>query len=54
MFDREELTALRERASEESRIVSLIPDWADAYRELARAADRLDAMTARCTVREND
>ena len=29
---------------------NLNPDWARAYLEMADAADRLDAMTARCSV----
>jgi hypothetical protein len=53
-FDREELQLLRKRA----RIMSCVPDtntdWIRAFDDLASAADRLDAMLARCSCTERD
>jgi len=45
-FTREELQDIRDRASQ---CAPCIPNalWQEAYRDLARAADRLDAMEAR-------
>jgi hypothetical protein len=47
-FDRQELIGLRERALDLSDSTGMSPTWVRAYLALADAADRLDAMEARC------
>ncbi len=51
MLDREKLQEIRAAAQEEAEI-ACNPLWVDALTDLANAADRVDAMTARCEVRE--
>jgi hypothetical protein len=52
MFTREKLQEIREEASvKREQAVNTL--WVDAYADLVNAADRLDAMTARCTVLES-
>lgn len=49
ILDRNILIEIRDSARGQI-IDDLNPDWADAYRALAVAADHLDAMTARITL----
>ncbi len=46
-FEREELRNIREKAVEQA-ISCPNNHWTRAYKQLADAADRLDAMMARC------
>ena len=50
MIQRYELQRLRERALEEANCPGINLQWKRAYEAFADAADRLDAMVARCTV----
>lgn len=52
MIRRFELQRLRERALEEANCPGINLQWKRAYEAFADAADRLDAMVARCTVEE--
>lgn len=52
MFTREKLQEIREKALE-SEINVQNPFWKDAYLDLAKAADRLDAMIARTIIVES-
>lgn len=49
--DHEILQKLRDDAKAQLDCPGLTDDWADAYRDFARAVDRLDAMWARVQVR---
>ena len=51
-FERKELWEIRSRAEKQAEIV-VNPHWKRAYRWLADAADRLDAMIARTTWKED-
>lgn len=51
-FTREELCNLGLRANHMANVEGINPVWRRAYLQLADAADRLDAMVARCTVDE--
>lgn len=51
LTDREFLINLREACLDAAEVDNLSPSWARAYLSLADAADRLDAMNARITVR---
>lgn len=53
LVDRSFLCQLRERAMEMCSTPSLNPQWRRAYEDLAAAADKLDAMEARCSVLES-
>ena len=53
VFTREELTDISTRARMEAEFVDLNPLWRYAYQTLACAADHLDAMIARCEVKED-
>lgn len=48
-FTRKELAGLCTRARALAEIGGKNPHWVSAYWELTNAADRLDAMIARCT-----
>jgi len=50
-LDRVSLTDIRESASMQIPL-TVEPAWKEAFAELARAADRLDAMMARCFAEE--
>ena len=47
LYDRETLQGIRDTAREEAVNSYLNSHWQAAFRELARAADHLDAMQAR-------
>ena len=49
LIDRENLQAIRDEAIGMAT-GNLNPDWVRAYLNLADAADRLDAMQARCEI----
>ncbi len=49
-FTREELQILITRAFSLSEVEGTNPYWADAYRQLAIACDRVDAYIARSTL----
>lgn len=49
-FNRKELIKIRNRAEKVAATHSLNPSWQRAYYNLAKAADHLDAMIARCSV----
>ena len=51
-FERKELWEIRSRAEKQAEIVAN-PHWKRAYHWLADAADRLDAMIARTTWKED-
>lgn len=51
-YSREELQAIIERSMRCKDMV-LNPFWVKAYEDLALAADRLDAMYARSSIRES-
>jgi hypothetical protein len=54
-FERNDFQEIRERAEGLAKDdKSLAESWRRALLALADAADRLDAMTARCTVPEKD
>lgn len=50
VIERVELRDIRNRAEKLGQYPGTNPLWAAAYRNLALAADHLDAMWARCTV----
>ncbi len=52
MIHRFELQSLRERALKEANVHGINLQWKRAYEAFADAADRLDAMNARCTLDE--
>ena len=49
-FNRKELIKIRNRAEKVASTDGLNPSWQRAYYNLAKAADHLDAMIARCSV----
>lgn len=52
VFTRAELQALRDRAEAREAFPHTPPAWRHALARLADAADHLDAMLARCTIKE--
>jgi hypothetical protein len=53
LMSREFLQELRDAAYDAATVDADMRGWSDAYRDLARAADRLDAMHARVVSAEN-
>lgn len=53
MIKRDRLQEMRFDAEAAADIPHLNPSWKRAYERLADACDHLDAMMARCTVRED-
>jgi hypothetical protein len=51
VFDRKELISIREKAGELAAVNGTNETWVRAYQTLADAADRLDAMLARCELK---
>ena len=51
LFEREHLQMIREQARGMAEFKGLSPAWARAYLRLADAADHLDAMMDRSTVK---
>lgn len=49
-FNRKELIKIRNRAEKVAKTEGLNTSWQRAYNDLAKAADHLDAMIARCSV----
>ena len=52
MFERKELQHIRDTAREEADIPGLNPSWRQVLLRLANAADHLDAMIARSTIKD--